>query len=181
MQNLTKRHKQEGFTLIEVIIAMAVMVFGILSLVNFYTQGLRASYQTQIQYIAQQKAQEAMESIFTARDTRLLTYAQLTNVSEGGIFKDGPQPLCAPGPDGLFGTTDDDTTTPDMIITGPGPDNVFGTSDDVGINLNPWMTRTIAITPSSTPNLNLITVTINWTFEGQTSQFQLQSYISSFS
>jgi prepilin-type N-terminal cleavage/methylation domain-containing protein len=182
MKNIGKRKREQGFTLIEVMIAMGVMVFGILSLVSFYTQGLRASYQTQIQYIAQQKAQEAMETIFTARDTRLLTWAQIANVSNGGIFKDNPQPLCAPGPDGLFGTADDDTTTPDGIVTSPGPDNVFGTADDVFTNLNPWMTRTIKITPSATtPNLNQITVTIKWTSQGQSSQFQLISYISNFS
>jgi prepilin-type N-terminal cleavage/methylation domain-containing protein len=174
--------KQRGFTLIEVMIAMAVLVFGVLSLVSVFTQGLRASYQTQIQYIAQQKAQEAMESIFTARDTRLVTSAQINNVSIGGIFKDNAQPLYAPGPDGLFGTADDDSSNPDCIIIAPGKDNIFGTADDVSINLNPWMTRTIVIAPvANTPNLKSITVTINWNFEGQTSQYQLVSFISNFS
>jgi hypothetical protein len=52
----------------------------------------------------------------------------------------------------------------------------------VVINLNPWMTRTIAITPvASTPNLNQITITINWTFQGQSSSFQIVSYISNYS
>src|SRR5208283_6204873 len=90
--------KQKGFTLIEVMVAMAVLVAGVLSLVSIFTQGLRASYQTQIQYLAQQKAQEALETIFTARDTKLLTWAQIANVSGGGVFKDGPQQLCASGP-----------------------------------------------------------------------------------
>ena len=144
MKNSRPR-KQRGFTLIEVMVAMAVLSFGVLSLVSIFTQGLRASYQTQIQYIAQQKAQEAMESIFTARDTRLVTSAQINNVSNGGIFKDNAQPLYAPGPDGLFGTADDDSTNPDAIVIAPGPDGIFGTADDVSINLNPWMTRTVVI------------------------------------
>ena len=174
--------KQRGFSRIEVMIAMAVLAFGVLSLVSVFTQGLRASYQSQIQYIAQQKAQEALETIFTARDTKVLNWAQIANVSKGGVFKDGPQPLCASGPDGLFGTEDDDTTTPDVIVTGPGPDGVFGTADDVVINLNPWMTRTIVIAPTaSTPNLNQITITIQWTSQGQSSQYVLVSYISNYS
>jgi type IV pilus modification protein PilV len=174
--------KQRGFSLIEVMIAMAVLAFGVLSLVSVFTQGLRASYQTQIQYIAQQKAQESMESIFTARDTRLVASAQINNVSQGGIFKDNAQQMCAPGPDGLFGTADDDCTNPDGIVIAPGPDNIFGTADDVAINLNPWMTRTIVIAPvANTPNLKSITVTINWRFEGQTSSYQLVSFISNFS
>jgi len=181
MKNSRPR-KQRGFTLIEMMVAMAVLSFGVLSLVSIFTQGLRASYQTQIQYIAQQKAQEAMESIFTARDTRLVTSAQINNVSNGGIFKDNAQPLYAPGPDGLFGTADDDSTNPDAIVIAPGPDGIFGTADDVSINLNPWMTRTVVIAPvANTPNLKSVTVTVNWTFQGQTSQYQLVSFISNFS
>jgi prepilin-type N-terminal cleavage/methylation domain-containing protein len=179
----THHHRNErGFTLIEVMMSMMILAIGVLSLAGIISKGLASSYQTQIQYIAQEKAQEAMETIFTARDTKLLTWSQIANVSAGGVFKDGPQPLCAAGPDGLFGTEDDLTSQPDSIVVSPGPDGIFGTPDDVTINLNPWMTRTIAIVPTAnTPNLNQITVTINWTYEGQTSQFVLVSYISNYS
>jgi len=177
-----KTRAQRGFTLIEVMFSLMILTVGVLSLASIFTQGLKASSQTQIQYIAQQKAQEAMETIFTARDTKVLSWAQIANVSVGGVFKDGPQPLCAPGPDGLFGTQDDDTSTPDSITVAPGPDGIFGTADDVMVNLNPWMTRTIAISPAAgTPNLNVITVTIKWTYEGQSQQFVLVSYISNYS
>jgi len=173
---------QKGFTLIEVMFSMLILVIGVLSLASFFTQGLKASSQTQIQYIAQQKAQEAMETIFTARDTKILSWAQIANVSVGGVFKDGPQPLCAPGPDGLFGTQDDDASTPDAVTVAPGPDGIFGTADDITVNLNPWMTRTIAIAPAGgTPNLNVITVTVNWNYEGQAQTFVLVSYISNYS
>jgi len=182
MKKITKPGRQRGFTLLETMIAMAVLSFGVLSLASFYTQGLKNSYQAQIQFIAQQKAQESMETIFTARDTKLLTWAQIANVSQGGVFNDGPQALCAPGPDGLFGTNDDDCGTPDGVDIAPGPDNVFGTADDIQMPLNPWMKRTIAFTPvASFPNLNQITVTITWTYEGQTGQFQIVSYISNYS
>jgi len=177
-----KNKRQSGFTLVETVVAMAVLSFGVLALSAIYTQGLKASAQTQIQFIAQQKAQEALETLFTARDTKLLTWAQINNVSKGGVFKDGPQPLLAPGPDGLLGTADDDASNPNSIVIGPGPDNVLGTSDDTIINLNPWMTRTIAITPDpSVPNLNDITITINYSFQGTASTFVLRSYLSSFS
>jgi type II secretory pathway pseudopilin PulG len=180
MKRIRKSNKQAGFTLAEAMISVGVMGVGILSLLPIFTAGLKANNQTQIQYIAQQKAQEAMESIFTARDTRLVASAQITNVSEGGIFLDGPQPLYAAGPDGLYGTADDDATNPDSIITGPGADKMFGTADDVKINLNPFMTRTIQITPNIQPNLKNIIITINWTYEGQTSSYVLQGLISTF-
>jgi type IV pilus modification protein PilV len=182
MQKDRKVSTQKGFTFLEVLIALTVLTFGVLSLVSIFTQGLRASYQTQIQYIAQQKAQEALETIFTARDTKILSWAQIANVSQGGVFKDGPQQLCNSGPDGLFGTEDDLTSQPDVITIGPGPDGVFGTADDVVINLNPWMTRTILIAPvATTPNLNQVTITVNWTFQGQSSSYVLVSYISNYS
>jgi type II secretory pathway pseudopilin PulG len=179
---MQKLRNQDGFTLLETVIAMAVMVFGVLSLSAIFTSGLQASNKSQIEFIAQQKAQEAMESIFTARDTQILSFSQINNVSVGGVFKDGPQPLLAPGPDGIVGTADDDTTNPDNIVIGPGPDNVLGTADDQTIPLNPWMTRTILFAPvPNTPNLNQITVTVNYNYQGQSGSFVLVSYISNYS
>lgn len=182
MNRNASARKQKGFTLLETVIATGIMAAGILTLASFFAQGLKSVSQTQIQYIAQQKAQEAMESIFTSRDTRLLSSAQIMNVSEGGVFLDGPQPLYAAGPDGLYGTADDDPTHPDGIVVAPGPDKIFGTADDVMIPLNPWMTRQIQITPSAnTPNLKNIVITIQWTYQGQKSQYQVVSLISNFS
>ena len=173
--------KQKGFTLLESVVAMVILSVGVLSLASIYTQGLKSTNQIKIQYIAEQKAQEALESIFTARDTQMLAYAQINNISQGGVFKDGAQPLWAPGPDGLVGTADDDSTNPDTIVTGPGPDGILGTADDTTIPLNPWMTRTILIQPMATiPNLNQITITINYTFQGQTNQVVLVSYVSPY-
>jgi prepilin-type N-terminal cleavage/methylation domain-containing protein len=182
MKKVLRLRKQNGFTLIECLVATAVMTVGILSLAGVFAQGLNNNYQVQIQYIAQQKAQEAMETIFTARDTRLLTSNQINNVgTSSGVFLANAQPLLAPGPDGLFGTADDDPNNPDSIVVAPGPDNIFGTADDVTLNLNPWMTRTILIQPvANTPNLKSVSVTINWTYGGKTSQYQLNSFISNF-
>jgi len=182
MKRPTKRQGPRGFTLLECMVAMAVLSFGILSLATIFTQGLKNSYQAQIQFIAQQKAREAMETIFTARDTKILTWAQIANVSQGGVFSDGPQALCDPGLDGLFGTADDNCGIPDVVITGPGPDKIFGTADDQSVPLNPWMTRTITFTPDpNVVNLNHITVTINWTYEGQTGSISISSFISNYS
>lgn len=182
MNNPRKTRQQNGFTLVEVMVATAVLAFGILSLSAIYTQGLSASSSSQIQFIAQQKAQSALETLFTARDTKLLSWAQIQNVSNGGVFLDGPQPLYDPGPDGLYGTADDNANLPDSIVTGPGPDKILGTADDTKINLNPWMTRTIQIAAVATvPNLRQVTITITYTYLGKTSQFVLVSYLSAFS
>ena len=163
-------------------IAMAILSFGVLSLASFYTQGLKSSSLVKVQYIANQKAQEALESIYTARDTNTLSFAQINNVSSGGVFKDGPQPLLAPGANGIVGTADDNAAQPDVIITGPGPDNILGTADDTFIPLNPWMTRTIKIIPvSNYANMVQVTITVNYNYQGQAGQVQLVSYVSSYS
>jgi len=58
--------------------------------------------------IAREKAREAVESVHTARDTGELAWAKINNVGQGaGIFVVGPQPMKAPGNDGLANTADD--------------------------------------------------------------------------
>jgi len=179
MNDIRSNKRERGFTLIETMIAMVILSFGILSVAACYTQGIQASNSNQMSFIAQQKAQEAMETIFTARDSGTLTFANIANVSQGGLFLDGPQRLCDAGPDGVLGTADDNCNMPNVIVTGPGSDNILGTGDDTVINLNPWMTRTIAITPvNGTQQLNQVTITVNYTYQGRTTQFVLVSYIS---
>jgi prepilin-type N-terminal cleavage/methylation domain-containing protein len=187
MRKVTRLRTQKGFTLIECMVAGLVMTAGILSLASIFAQGLQTSNQAQIQYIAQQKAQEMLETIFTARDTQQLTWNQINNVGVStGVFEANAQPLLAAGPDGLYGTADDVTANPDTIVIGPGPDKIFGTADDVIINLNPFMTRTVAISPASvggvpSQTLKTIQVTINWTYEGKSSQYQINCLISNVS
>jgi hypothetical protein len=132
-------------------------------------------------YIAEKKAEEAVETIFAARDSKLLVWTSIQNVSNAGVFLDGPQPLEGAGPDGLYGTADDDPTQPMVVILGPGPDGILGTADDVVLSLA-GMTRTIAITafPGST-DLRQITITMNYRVGALARQYTLVSYISQFS
>jgi type II secretory pathway pseudopilin PulG len=176
-----KSRRPSGFTLLEAMIALVVLSFGVLSLAAVYAQGIMFATLTQYDYIAEKKAEEAVETIFTARDTKLLTWAQIQNASADGVFLDGPQPLLDPGPDGLVGTADDNASLPDSIIIGPGPDGILGTADDLVVNLNPWMTRTIAITPvTGETNLRQITITINYQIGRIQRTYTLISYISAF-
>jgi len=173
--------KASGFTLLEAMISIVVLSFGVLSLAAVYAQGIMYASLTQYDYIAQKKAEEAVETLFTARDTKLLTWAQIQNTAQGGVFLGGPQPLLDPGPDGLVGTADDNVNLPDEIIIGPGPDKVLGTADDQVVNLNPWMKRTIAISAvSGETNLRQITVTMTYTVGRVQRTYTLISYISSF-
>ena len=180
------RRCQSGFTLLEAMIAIVILSFGILSLAAVYAQGIQVAGMTQLDYIAEKKAEEAVETIFAARDSKVLAWTNIRNVTgaggaNDGVFLVGPQPLLAAGPDGLYGTADDDPTNPDTVIVGPGPDKILGTADDVVMPLTN-MTRTIVIADvPNEPALRQVTITMNYTAGRMYRQYTLVSYISQFS
>jgi hypothetical protein len=182
-----RRNNQQGFSLMEAMIAVLVLSFGILSLAAVFAQGLLFSQASQFDYIAQKKSEEAVESIFNARNTQATSWTQIQNVSAGGIFLDAAQPLLAPGvTNGLVGTANDDAAHPDSVIVGPGPDGILGTADDVLIPLSN-MQRTIVIAPvfdaagNIEPNVRTITVTMTYKVGRLNRTYTLVSYISAFS
>jgi len=171
------RQPQYGFTLIETMIAIAVLAIGVLSLAAVLSEGMLTMSSSQSDLIAKQKAAEAIESVFTSRATGVLTWAQIRNVQNGGIFLAGPQPLLDPGPDGLVNTADDDPTKPNVIVT-PGPDGLLGTADDIVIPLTNF-TREIQITDIA-PNLRQINIIMSYTVGRLTRTYTLTTYMSSF-
>ena len=177
------RLPQQGFTLIETMIAIAVLAIGVLGVAAVFSQGVLFMSSSQSDLIAKEKAAEAIESVFTARDTRVLNWAQIRNVSgssgnDAGVFLDGPQRLLDPGLDGMVGTADDDYTNPDAIIT-PGPDGLLGTADDVKIPLANF-TREIRIRDLG-PNLRQVQVIMRYSVGRLNRQYTLTTCISSFS
>ena len=99
--------RQRGFTMIETMIAIVIMSIGIITVLAAFGTAVAATQNAQENLIARQKALEAMESIYTSRNTQQITFAQIANISSGGIFTDGPTQLLSPGPDGTLGTPDD--------------------------------------------------------------------------
>ena len=185
-KKLKSARKQAGFSLLEASIAILMLSIGILSLAGVYGQGIVLASLSQFDYIAEKKAEEAVETIFAARDSKILAWTNIRNVSgsgggNDGVFLVGAQPLVAAGTDGLFGTADDDPSTPDTVIVGPGPDGILGTSDDQVMPLTN-MTRTIEISDvTAETNLRQITVTVTYTLGSKTRQYTLVSFISQFS
>jgi hypothetical protein len=170
-----------GFTLLEAMISIFVLTFGVLSLAAVYAQGIFFASLSQYDYVAEKKAEQAVEAIFTARDIKQLTWTSIQNVSNNGVFLDGAQPILVPGTDGLVGTVTDQGSADELITIGPGPDGILGTNDDQVVDLNPWMKRTIAITAvTGETNLRMITVTINYQVGKMNRTYTLISYISAF-
>jgi type II secretory pathway pseudopilin PulG len=169
-----KRHEGEsGFTLLETMIAIVVMTIGLLALMASFATAIAATASAQEDLIARHKALDAMESIYTARNSQQLPFAKINNVASGGIFLSNAQQLLCAGNDGLVGTADDvPCTAPDTgaacpggieCLVLPGPDGVLGTADDVTQSLTNF-TRTITfnqvLLQNGQVNTNLIAVTI---------------------
>jgi type II secretory pathway pseudopilin PulG len=171
-----KRQSEYGFTILEVMIAVVVMTIGILAVMASFATAIAATESAQEDLIARHKALDAMESIYTARNSQQLPFSSIQNIANGGVFKSGAQPLLCAGPDGIVGTADDvGCTAPDTgaacpggveCLVLPGPDGVLGTADDVTQGLANF-TRTITFGAVSLPaaqgggpNPNLIAVTV---------------------
>ena len=170
------RSSERGFTLVEVMIAVVIMTIGILAVMASFATAISATASAQEDLIARHKALDAMESIYTARNSQQLSFASINNIANGGVFLAGAQQLLCAGPDGIVGTADDVAcTAPDTgaacpggveCLVLPGPDGVLGTADDVTQSLGNF-TRTITFNTVSqtvngvvTTNQNLIAVTI---------------------
>src|SRR5476649_362488 len=83
----------DGFSLIEVIVSTGILTAGLLSMAAVFTIGMHHAAGSSPAIIAREKAREAVESIHSARDTGDLSFAKINNVSAGGVFLDGAQPL----------------------------------------------------------------------------------------
>jgi len=169
------RYRQSGFTLLETMIAMIILGAGLLALASAFAQGMVVMSTSHFHSVAKEKASEAIESVFTSRDTRTIAWAQIRNVSNGGVFLDGPLPLRTQGPDGLVNTADDGAVEHETL---PGPDGQLGTGDDVSVALNSFA-REVQITDVA-PNLRQIQVTVRYQIGHLVRQYRLVTFISSF-
>jgi len=174
--------KESGFSLVETLIAMGILVTGLLSLAAVFTMGLNQLAGSSASLTAREKAREAVESVHTARDTRVIPWAQIRNTADGGVFLSGEQPLREPGTDGLVNTADDGDIE---VSRAPGPDNMLGTEDDVERPLETF-SRTIEITEILTggvpnPSLRRLRVTIGFRVGQAQRIYTLTTYISRIS
>jgi type II secretory pathway pseudopilin PulG len=164
--------RQGGFTLLEVMFSMVVMMVGLVSLLAVMTIAMASTQTSEQLAISKRLANEALESILTARETANVSWSQIANgnCSVGGacgIFLSGAQAIDLPGVDGIIGTNDD-AAAGAQILEQPGSTGVYaGTCPpDTCVSLTNY-TRTIAITPytvAGVPVANLDSVTITVTY-----------------
>jgi prepilin-type N-terminal cleavage/methylation domain-containing protein len=185
---------EAGFSLIETMIAMAILATGLLSLAGVFILGLNQLSASSASLVAREKAREAVESVHTARDTKTIAWCQIrnsntpTNCANGaqGAFVANATPLYTAGPDGLVNTADDDDAAEMEVSVNPGPDHVLGSQDDILTPLSNY-TRQILISDivmangQVNPNIRRLTVTIGFRV-GQTQRtYTLTTFISAIS
>jgi type II secretory pathway component PulJ len=189
MSQPQSRGKCEGFTLIEVMIAAVILIVGLLSLSALFATALGTVQNSQNGQIARQKARETMESIYAARNDGSVTFNQISNVANGGIFKDGFNPMYLPGSNGIPGTNSD-TTTLDRVVM-PGKNGIIETApgasspggDDVFVPLSNFQRQILISNVVTNGSVNQfmrgITVTIRVTqSNGVSRDYVTSGYIS---
>ncbi len=170
-------HDEGGFSLIETLFALGILAGGLLAVAQVFTAGLGTLTAAGPDIIARQKATEAIESVYTARDTRTVTWAQIRNTSDEGVFLTGEQPLKNAGADGLLNTADEQDEAVETIIL-PGADGDLGTDDDIEEPLSHY-TREIEL-EDVTANLRRLRVTIRYLAGSFKRTYAIETFISSF-
>jgi type II secretory pathway pseudopilin PulG len=184
-----KNRPENGFTMVEVLISMVVMTIGLLSVLGVLGVAMASTQTSEQNAIAKRLANEAMESILTARETSQVQWSNIANgncaVGTGcttGIFLAGAQPIDCAGVDGIVGTTDDAACGP-QILEQPGPTGVFAGAcpPDICLSLSNY-TRTIAIAQyGADANLNTVTITVTYVNPQVKSQsYTLSTLISQY-
>ncbi|MDQ3069105.1 MAG: prepilin-type N-terminal cleavage/methylation domain-containing protein [Acidobacteriota bacterium] len=176
----THAREQSGFTLVEALVAMGVTVVGVLSLAAALAFGTRMLLGSQGQIVASQRAAEAIEAVFKARDSRVIAWSLIRNEegesgSDNGIFLDGPRDIREPGDDGLI-NTDDDGDIEEVIR--PGVDGLMGTADDERTPLSNY-SREIEIRDIG-PNLRRIRVIVRYRSDGAQREYVLTTFVSAY-
>jgi type IV pilus modification protein PilV len=200
-KSISKHRAQRGFSLLEVMIAMVVLTVGLLAVILAFGTAISATEWAQEDLIARHKALDAMESIYTARNSQQLPFAAIQNVANGGIFLAGAQQLKCAGTDGIVGTADDVACiAPDTgaacpggieCLVLPGPDGILGTADDETVSLTNF-TRTVSFNTIFLPaaqgggvNTNLIGITITIAYSkpgrwGYSRNYTVNGLVSSY-
>ena len=181
-----KTKNSEGFGVLEVLAALFVVTIALTALAALFGHAISTMTLMQDLLIAKQKSREALESIYTARNTQQITFDMIQNTGTSpGIFLEGFQPLRQASTDGLIGTSDDNGTAIEAL-TLPGPDGYLNTGDDEVRTLTAFE-RQIEIDPilfadsTVNPDIRKVMVSIRYNTPLGTQQtYQVESYISRY-
>ncbi len=134
-----KLASEKGFSYIDVMISIVILMVGILALLSAITMSVVQSRGQAEQLTAKQIATTTIESIMSVKETDPVRMGWTavgnvgSNVDSGGVAR------------GIF------LTGQNAVLTNPGPDEVVGTTDDTG-SIVPGFQRQIVITDICDPD-----------------------------
>ena len=186
---------EAGFSLMEVLFSMLMLISALFGIAQVFTLGMLHASTSGPNLIAREKAREAIESVHTARDTRVITWAQIRNATPRmcpgvatpsgwnnapGVFIDGEQEggLHGPGPDGLMNTAGDDDEALE-VIRHLGGDGIEGTGDDWSQELTQY-SREIWICDHSN-SLREVRVIVRYQVGPLERAYRLTTFVSNYS
>ena len=111
---MRKKENEEGFSYVEVIVAILIMTVGIVTVLSALSLAMVRQSEAEKINIARQIASSTLESIFAVRDQQssgdLSNWGSINNVGASqGVFLTGWNNVSElPGEDGIYGTADDD-------------------------------------------------------------------------
>lgn len=130
----TGKKSADGFTLVEVVVAILILTIGLMGTAAAITYALQFSTLSKNLTNAKFVIVSTVEEIESLRNTRRLDYKQIENAGYvdnlnsknffRGFSTGFKQISIEPGPDGVNGTDDD-------LSTAAGPDGKWGTEDDI--------------------------------------------------
>lgn len=155
MFQTNQKHHEAGFSYVDIMIALVILLVGVLGATGALTANLLRSFESEKQIIAKQIALSTIESIFSARDIArpgaIEGWNSVGNVGSNivggvpkGVFLTGWRPIREDiGWDGVAGTDDD-------ACAATGPCQVSGRPDNTS-NVISGFERQIVITDIPDP------------------------------
>lgn len=134
-----KGNTEEGFTYIDVMVALVILMIGIMGLLSAMSAAMLISRSQEQQLNAKQFGASTMESIMAAKETAPAA-GDPTPLGWGAVGNVGSNPAPGTGiPQGVF------VTGVQPVRANAGPDEIQGTADDAGAVVD-GLTRQIVIT-----------------------------------
>ena len=173
---------------------MTILTVGLVGLLGVFGVAISATQTTQQDMIAKQLANEAYESIITARNTTQIGWDDVQNVGSGycplsgvspcGIFQTDFNPIYLPTTTGKYaGIVGTVAHGAAQTLEEPGPNGNYGDTDDIIMSLTNYK-RSILISELSpqVSSLRSVTITIKYTTPRmQTAKnYILNAYISQY-
>lgn len=169
IQNFPARSNESGFTLLESIVAIAILTIGLVGTAAAVTYALQFSAISQNVTKSKLLLMASVEQIESLRNSRRLEYKQIANAGAvnntdvvntfSGFSTDYLPIYETPGADGVFGTADDTIS--------PGADGNYGTADDGPAQALPQYARQIIITELS-GSIKKVQVNVRYPGKGDT-------------